>query len=340
MHRTIFEQFLFEEQWSDLKKYANARGVCLFGDLPVYVDMDSVEVWWRRDLFQVDACGRARGVSGVPPDYFSEDGQLWGHPIYDWDRMRASGFRWWVDRIRRQLRRFDLLRVDHFRAFEAYWEVPGDAETARVGEWKPGPGAPLLEALGEASTLGALVAEDLGLITAPVRELRDRFGLPGMLVLQFAFDGSPDNPFLPKNHVAHAVVYTGTHDNDTTLGWYRSLSPDLRRRVDQTLAAETPQMPDALIEAACRSIARMAVVPMQDLLRSDSIHRMNTPGTTRGNWGWRFRWEEMDADLATRCRRLLEQTRRIRIASPETHSGGMPVSSAPLASAEWSPLEK
>ena len=316
IRQTMFEQFLFDEQWSELKRYANTRGVYLFGDMPVYVDLDSVEVWWRRELFQVDELGRAAVVSGVPPDYFSKEGQLWGHPIYAWDRIRADGFRWWVDRIAGQLRRFDLLRIDHFRALESYWEVPGNATTARIGHWAPGPGASLLEALGRTSHLSGLVAEDLGMITPAVRALRERFGLPGMIVLQFAFDGSADNPFLPANHVEHAVVYTGTHDNDTTLGWYRSLAPEVREKIDETLAAEPSGMPDVLIEAACRSRARLAILPMQDLLRLGSEDRMNTPGTTGGNWRWRFRWEDLPGDLAGRCRRLVEESGRAPAPAP------------------------
>lgn len=305
MRQTLFEQYLFDRQWSDLKRYANEGGVYMFGDLPVYVDLDSVEVWWRRELFQVDDAGRAAVVSGVPPDYFSENGQLWGHPIYDWERMHADGFRWWRARIGRQLARFDLLRIDHFRAIESYWEVPGGSESARVGRWMPGPGAGLLEALAESSGIGGLVAEDLGMITPAVRELRERFRMPGMLVLQFAFDGSEENPFLPENHTRNAVVYTGTHDNDTTLGWYRSLEPPVRERVDRALSARPCEMPDALVRAACSSPAQLAIVPLQDLLRLGSQDRMNTPGTVTGNWRWRFSWDDIPEELTGCCHRLV-----------------------------------
>lgn len=312
VHQTMFEQYLFDQQWRELKLYANTRGVYLFGDLPVYANLDSVDVWWKRELFQVDDLGAAAVVSGVPPDYFSADGQLWGHPIYDWERMRADGYVWWVKRIRRQLERFDLLRIDHFRAFESYWEVPGDAPTARTGRWMGGPGDALLEALAQDSQLGGLVAEDLGMITPQVRELRDRFHLPGMLVLQFAFDGSADNPFLPQNHVRNAVVYTGTHDNDTTVGWYRSLEPGTRRRVDAALAPDPAPMPDALIEAALSSPAQLAILPMQDLLGLGSEDRMNTPGTTDGNWTWRFDWRDLPGDLAGRCLGRLQASGRLQ----------------------------
>lgn len=310
IRQTLFEQYLFHEQWQSLRGYAHDRGVYLFGDLPVYVNRDSVEVWWRRELFQVDALGHPGAVSGVPPDYFTEDGQLWGHPIYNWAAMRADNFGWWLDRIRCQLQRFDLVRIDHFRALESYWEVPAGATTARSGRWAPGPGAPLLEAVASESMIGSLVAEDLGMITPAVRALRDRFHLPGMLVLQFAFDGSPDNPFLPENHRVHSVVYTGTHDNDTTLGWYRSLSPGTRREVQQRLGVAEEDVPAALIEAACRSRAQMAVLPMQDLLELGSAARMNTPGTTTGNWEWRFRWEDVGPQLWVRCEKLIRDTGR------------------------------
>jgi 4-alpha-glucanotransferase len=299
-----FEQYLFDHQWQRLRDYANSRGVRLFGDMPFYVDLDSVECWWHRKLFRLDATGRPVAVAGVPPDYFNADGQLWGNPLYDWDAMRADGFRWWVDRIRAQLRCFDLLRVDHFRALEAYWEVPASSATARDGHWRPAPGAELLAALGRELGEVPLVAEDLGHITPAVRALRDEFDLPGMLVLQFAFDGSPQNPYLPANHVENAVVYTGTHDNDTTLGWYSALDAGTRSRVDAALASTPGDMPGALIRAAYASTARLAIFPMQDLLGLGGEARMNVPGTPTGNWRWRLRWEQIDAELPARCRRL------------------------------------
>jgi 4-alpha-glucanotransferase len=251
----------------------------------------------------VDAAGAPAAVAGVPPDYFNAEGQLWGNPLYDWDAMRAEGFRWWIERVRGQLGRFDLVRLDHFRGLESYWEVPADASSARAGHWCSAPGAELLAAL-ERELAPALVAEDLGLITPAVRELRDAFGLPGMLVLQFAFDGSPGNPYLPANHVENAVVYTGTHDNDTTLGWYAALDAGTRARVDASLASTPGDMPGSLVRAAYASPARLAVLPMQDLLGLGSDARMNTPGTTSGNWVWRFEWRQLDAALPDRCRRL------------------------------------
>jgi 4-alpha-glucanotransferase len=305
-----FEQYLFRSQWNSLKRYANRRGVALFGDMPFYVDMNSVDVWWRRDLFQIDENGNASVVAGVPPDYFSQDGQLWGNPIYDWDRMRAEGYQWWRDRLGHQLRQFDMVRIDHFRAIESYWAIPGDATSAREGEWRQGPGDGLLEAVGDEVPLDAVVAEDLGIITPEVRELRDRFGLAGMLVLQFAFDGSADNPFLPVNHIENAVVYTGTHDNDTTLGWYASLDDNTRRYMREVLGDTHAPMPDGLIQAALASPARLAMLPMQDLLGLDSSARMNSPGTASGNWTWRFGWDQVPAGLGADYLARLATTRR------------------------------
>jgi 4-alpha-glucanotransferase len=317
LRELMFEQYLFELQWTALKRYANERGVHLFGDLPFYVDRNSVEVWWERGLFALDAHGEPLAVAGVPPDYFNADGQLWGNPLYDWQAMRRDGFRWWLARMREQLARFDLVRIDHFRALESYWAVPAGAPSARTGEWRPGAGDALLETLH--ARLGAmpLVAEDLGLITDEVRALRDRFDLPGMVVLQFAFDGSPDNPHLPQLHVPNSVVYTGTHDNDTTVGWYASLAPSARDVVHMMLGVgATPPVPEFLIDAAYASPAALAVVPMQDLLARDSGARMNTPGTVVGNWRWRFAWADVPAPLAVLCRERAARTGRMPAVAP------------------------
>jgi 4-alpha-glucanotransferase len=299
----MFEQYLFELQWTALKRYANERDVYLFGDMPFYVDRNSVEVWRHRALFALDAGGEPRAVAGVPPDYFNADGQLWGNPLYEWDAMERDGFRWWVERLRRQLARFDLVRIDHFRALESYWEVPAGAPTARTGRWRRGRGDALLDALRRQLGEIPLVAEDLGLITDEVRALRDRFGLPGMAVLQFAFDGSSDNPHLPQHHHRNAVVYTGTHDNDTTVGWYAALDAHARDAVHRLLCVgPTAPVPEFLIEAAYASDAALAIVPMQDLLARDSGAHMNTPGTVVGNWRWRFAWSDVPEQLAAICR--------------------------------------
>jgi 4-alpha-glucanotransferase len=313
-----FEQYLFDLQWSALKRYANERGVHLFGDLPFYVDRNNVDVWWERNLFAVDASGHPLAVAGVPPDYFNADGQLWGNPLYDWDAMERSGFRWWLERIGTQLQRFDLLRIDHFRALESYWAIPAGAPTARLGEWRRGRGDALLTALRAEMGEIPLVAEDLGIITDEVRSLRDRFAIPGMVVLHFAFDGSPDNPYLPARHSRNAVVYTGTHDNDTTVGWYASLDARGREIVHNTLGVgPTPPVPDFLIETVYASNAALAILPMQDLLARDSGARMNTPGTVIGNWRWRFAWSDVPASLAATCR---ERAERFGRTAPRSQS--------------------
>jgi 4-alpha-glucanotransferase len=309
----LFEQYVFELQWRALKLYANERDIQLFGDLPFYVDRSSVDVWWHRRLFALDAGGEPLAVAGVPPDYFNAEGQLWGNPLYDWDAIEWSGFRWWLDRIVAQLRHFDLLRIDHFRALESYWEIPAGASTARLGQWRHGRGDALLTALR--ARLGAipLVAEDLGIITDEVRALRDRFGLPGMVVLQFAFDGSPDNPHLPRHHRRNAVVYTATHDNDTTVGWYASLDSRARDVVHRMLGIEPAlPVPELLVDTAYASNAGLAIVPLQDLLALDSGARMNTPGTVVGNWRWRFTWADVPPQLAAACRARAVRTGRAR----------------------------
>lgn len=298
----VLLQYLFDIQWSALKRYAHARGVHLFGDLPFYVDLNSVEVWWRRNLFRLDARGMPAVVAGVPPDYFSADGQRWGNPLYEWERMQEEEFRWWVARVIGQLRRFDLLRIDHFRALESYWEIPAAAATARDGQWRAGYGDALLDRLRQRLGDLPLVAEDLGMITDAVLALRDRFDLPGMVVLQFAFDGSPDNPHLPEHHVPRSVVYTGTHDNDTTVGWFEGLDAPTRLLVRERLGATTLDMPETLIEAAYASRANLAIVPMQDLLGLGAQARMNTPGTHEGNWKWRFSWSAIPPRLTQRSR--------------------------------------
>ena len=311
----LFEQYLFELQWTALKRYANDRGVRLFGDLPFYVDRNSVEVWWDRDLFQLDAEGAPLAVAGVPPDYFNADGQLWGNPLYDWQAMERSGFRWWLQRLRGQLDRFDLVRIDHFRALESYWEVPAGAPTARTGQWRQGRGDALLSALRQELGEIPLVAEDLGIITDDVRALRDRFELPGMVVLQFAFDGSGDNPHLPQHHRCNAVVYTGTHDNDTTVGWYAGLDTNSRELVQRFLGADDlPTVPDLLIDAAYASTANLAILPMQDLLGLDSASRMNSPGTVGANWRWRFSWEQVAPTLPAVCRERAVRAARLRVS--------------------------
>ncbi len=306
IERVCFEQFLFHHQWHGIRAYAGARGVLLFGDMPIFVAHDSADVWVDRHLFNLDGEGHAAVVAGVPPDYFSATGQRWGNPHYRWELMAQDGYRWWIRRIENHLAMFDLVRIDHFRGFESFWEIPADSADAIAGRWVQGPREALFDAL--VARFGSLpvVAEDLGMITAEVYALRDRYGLPGMKILQFAFDGAPDNPYLPHNHAPLSVVYTGTHDNDTTLGWYRSLTPQTRAYAEEYLGHPGEDMPWSLIRAAMASTAALAVVPMQDVLALDGAHRMNVPGTTAGNWRWRFDWGQVPDDLAARLMRLAQ----------------------------------
>ena len=301
-----FEQFLFYRQWAALKRYANERGIAIFGDIPLFVGYDSADVWARRDCFLLDGEGRRQVVAGVPPDYFSATGQLWGNPHYAWESMRADGFRWWKERIRTQLTQFDLLRIDHFRGLEAYWEIPADAETAVSGRWRPAPGDELFQALRAEFGRLPLVAEDLGIITPEVEALRDNHGLPGMKVLHFAFGGGADNLYLPHNHIPNAVIYTGTHDNNTTLGWLEELDERTRAHLFDYLGGDAGRMPDLLVRAAFASVARLAVVPMQDVLALGGADRMNRPGVAEGNWRWRFRWEQVGPGVAAHYRHLLD----------------------------------
>lgn len=306
-----FRQYLFELQWSSLKRYANTRGVYLFGDLPFYVDQNSVEVWWEPHLFRLDEkSGRPLAVAGVPPDYFNEDGQLWGNPLYDWNAHSETDFDWWIRRFTVQLRHFDLLRIDHFRALESFWEVPAAAKTAREGRWRKAPGQRLLSRLYEHFGDLPVVAEDLGMITDEVRDLRDDFRLPGMAVLQFAFDGLPDNPHAPREHTRNAVVYTGTHDNDTVVGWFGSVDADTKRRIHQGFGRSDVRMPEDLIDAAYASPAQLAIVPLQDLMALGANARMNKPGTTEGNWRWRFVWQDVDPELPVAAWRRAQRYER------------------------------
>lgn len=305
-----FEQYLFFDQWRRLRAYAGERGIKLFGDLPIFVALNSAEVWANRAQFFLDETGEPAVVAGVPPDYFSATGQRWGNPLYRWEVMESDGFSFWVDRLRTQLELFDFVRIDHFRGFEAYWEIPATEPNAIHGRWVPGPGDRLFDRLSEALGPLPLVAEDLGLITEEVQQLRDRLGMPGMKVLQFAFSGGPDNPYLPFRHPENALVYTGTHDNNTTLGWYTDLTDDERRVVDEYLGYPRDPMPWPLVQCAMMSPARLAIVPMQDALGLDGDHRMNLPGSSEGNWGWRFCWEDVPPELTTQLRHLIWMTGR------------------------------
>lgn len=299
-----FVQFLFFKQWQELRDYARPRGVLLFGDMPLFVAHDSADVWANRPYFQLAGDGKADVVAGVPPDYFSETGQRWGNPHYRWPAMQADNFLWWTRRMATQLNMYDLVRLDHFRGLQASWEIPAHSNSAEQGIWQEAPGAELLHCLQEKFTNLPLVAEDLGLITPAVIALREQFNLPGMSVLQFAFDGGADNPYLPHNLDKNSVLYTGTHDNDTSLAWYEDLAEPQREKVRAYLRCQTPDMPAALAATALASVARWAVIPLQDVLGLGAGHRINTPGTSTGNWRWRFEWRQLTSEVADNLRTL------------------------------------
>lgn len=307
-----FAQYLFFTQWSALKSYANERGIRLVGDIAIYVAHDSADVWANQDLFSLDAAGRPTVVAGVPPDLFSATGQRWGNPLYRWDRLQERGFDWWIERFRAALQTVDVVRLDHFRGFGAYWEVPADCPTAEEGRWVLGPGVALFEALEAALGRVPMIVEDLGV--APAGEsLRDELGYPGMKVLQFAFDDAAvgedvrdtaDNPFLPHNFDRNFVVYTGTHDNDTTLGWFKSLPEAERQAVRRYLGTDGEDIAWDLIRCALASVADTAIIPLQDVLLLGSEARMNRPGTGVGNWVWRYRDDQLLPEHAERLGEL------------------------------------
>jgi len=289
-----FEQFLFSLQWQKLKKYAEERGVLLFGDIPIYVAHDSSDVWAERRNFTVNKEGLCDHVAGVPPDYFSDTGQRWGNPLYHWDTLKEDDYSWWINRIRRQMTRMHLMRIDHFRGLESYWSIPGERQDGLVGEWLKAPGDELLAALQQEFGQLPLIAEDLGLITPEVNLLREKYGLPGMKILQFAFGDNAGNPYLPHNHHVDSVAYTGTHDNDTTLGWFDSAPDATRQSLFDYLGLESDSdMPLPVVRAALASVAALAIVPVQDLLGLGTEARFNTPGTLEGNWNWRL--DSLDA---------------------------------------------
>jgi 4-alpha-glucanotransferase len=308
--RHAYAQYLFDLQWSAVRRYANERGVRIVGDVPIFVAHDSADVWAHQHLFDLDEQGMPIEVSGVPPDYFSETGQLWGNPLYRWDVLKQDGYRWWVDRLRRALQMVDVLRVDHFRGFESYWSVPRDEQTAINGRWMPGPGRELFDAARRELGALPLIAEDLGLITEEVEALRDELALPGMRVLQFAFGGDdPQNPHVPGNYVHNAVAYTGTHDNDTALGWYADAGIDTRQAV-QTLTGGDGDMHWRMVETVLKSEAGWAVMPLQDVLGLGGQARMNTPGVAEGNWAWRFREGELTRGIADHLATLVRASGR------------------------------
>jgi 4-alpha-glucanotransferase len=330
-------QFLLFRQAKNLKEHAHAKGVRLIGDLPFFVSPDSSDVWANPELFLLDEQHRPRFVGGVPPDYFSSQGQLWGNPVYDWGALRRTGYRWFIDRARALLAYVDLIRLDHFRGFAAAWHIPAGALTAQSGQWAPGPGAEFFSAVQR--DLGALpfIAEDLGLITPDVRALRDQFQVPGTRVLQFAFDGHPDNPYLPHNFVSNTVVYTGTHDNNTTRGWFEELPPDRQQnlrhyllekgtrnlspeRLPDAFFGQSGEAPAALLRLAWSSMAALALAPLQDLLNLGTDARMNVPGRAEGNWRWRCTEAMLSTPAFPWLRDLTKTSNRLPLRQPNLFS--------------------
>jgi len=303
INRHAFLQFLFHQQWSNLKHYANQKGIQIMGDMPLYVAYDSSDCWSHPDLFTINKSGHLTTVAGVPPDYFSPTGQLWGNPLYRWPVHAGQGYSWWIARVRSALNLFDILRLDHFRGFAAYWEIKAGSETAEIGRWVKGPGAKLFKALEKSIQPLPVIAEDLGVITPDVTALRDKFHLPGMKILQFAFSG-PDNAFLPHHYPQHCVAYTGTHDNDTSLGWYHTAPAREQDFCRRYLARTGDDIAWDFIRAVWGSVASIAIAPMQDLLNLDTSARMNYPSRPSGNWSWRFLPGSIEPALITRLREM------------------------------------
>jgi len=310
-------QFEFFRQWKELQAYAHRAGIRVVGDIPIYVALDSADVWTNREYFQLSDDGRPLQIAGVPPDYFSATGQCWGNPIYRWDRLQQTGYRWWIDRFRAALELYDAVRIDHFRGFEAYWEIPGAETTAINGRWVKGPGAEFFAALEREFGDLPIIAENLGVITREVEAIRQRFRFPGMAILQFAFGTDPQGPsFRPHNYTRELAAYTGTHDNDTTVGWWNSSGANDSTRTAEDVAKERAFARSYLnfedepvhwvmIRTILSSIADLAIVPLQDVLGLGTEARMNLPGTSKGNWRWRFRPGALTPELATRLREMV-----------------------------------
>jgi 4-alpha-glucanotransferase len=331
-----FWQFLFFKQWAALKTYANERRIQIVGDIPIFVAHDSADVWVNKHLFKLHEDGSPQVVAGVPPDYFSQTGQLWGNPLYDWERMRAEGFRWWIERISALLHEFDILRIDHFRGFAASWEIPGGDKTAERGHWVEAPGRELFTAIKDALGDLPIIAEDLGVITPDVEALRDDFGFPGMRILQFAFGGDTKNIDLPHNYHPNLVAYTGTHDNDTTVGWFNSKAGAGSTRTAEQIERERNfclkylhtqgrEIHWDFIRTVLASVANTAIVPLQDVLGCGTEARMNLPNSTDGNWGWRYKKKALTAKVRARLKDLSELYGRNPPAAPaETVPAGEP----------------
>ena len=304
-----FVQWQFDLQWNALKIYAHERGVKFVGDLPIFVAHHSADCWSRPDLYDLDAQGHPRVIAGVPPDYFSVTGQRWGNPLYNWAAMKKDKYTWWTSRVRRQLQLADMVRIDHFRGFCAYWEIPASEPTAVNGKWVPGPGAALFDAIKKALGTLPIIAEDLGVITKEVEDLRHHAGLPGMRILQFAFDGDATHEYLPHNYDRDTVVYSGTHDNDTVRGWWHGTTDRERAYASEYLGANEATIPWDMVSACAHSVANHSIYQLQDVLGLDGYHRMNTPGIT-GCWTWRFDWAWFPQDVTARLARLTAATGR------------------------------
>ena len=327
---TRFTQHLFFRQWGELRRHCHARHIRIMGDVPIFVAHDSADVWAHPELFQLDDGGRPTVVAGVPPDYFSATGQLWGNPLYRWDEMTRTGYRWWIDRFRATLSLVDLVRLDHFRGFEAYWEIPASAPTAATGQWVKGPGAALFDALRAALGPLPIVAENLGVITPEVESLRERFGFPGMAILQFAFGGDPQSSdFIPHNYPRDRVVYTGTHDNDTVVGWWTSGVGDSTRTLEEVEAerefarrymhSDGREIHWDFIRTLLGSVAELAVVPLQDVLGLGGEARMNVPARPSGNWRWRFTAGALTPEIRGRLREMTETYGRVKRKARRKH---------------------
>lgn len=319
-----FTQWLFYRQWNEVKTYAAERGIKIIGDIPIFVAEQSADVWAHPQLFHLDKHGRPTVVAGVPPDYFSATGQRWGNPLYRWDRLEKEDFHWWVERFRRTFRLVDVARIDHFRGFSEYWEIPAVEKTAVKGRWVKGPKGKLFRTVLQKLGKLPIIAEDLGLITPDVIALRNQFEFPGMKVLQFAFGEGPKNPFLPHNYESNCVVYTGTHDNDTTRGWFDSGSEHERAFATRYCGCSSQNITGELMRLASRSVADMAIFPFQDVLGLGTDGRMNFPGTTAGNWEWRFSWDQVGPEHALKMYDLAALYGRIppdRLALPERPKG-------------------
>jgi 4-alpha-glucanotransferase len=315
-----FVQFLFNDQWMNLKNYANEKGIKIIGDLPIFIAYDSSDCWANKELFSVDENGKLETVAGVPPDYFSETGQLWGNPLYRWDAMEKNDFAWWRRRFENLFAMVDIVRIDHFRGFDAYWEIPGDAETAINGKWIKAPGKKLFESIKKHLGKLPIIAEDLGVITKSVAELRDEFEFPGIKILQFAFGPDGDKKFLPHNHIPNCIVHTGSHDNDTTKGFFdkaKEKEPEIYNWAQQYLNFNGEDMCDAAIKAVYASVANTVVIPMQDVLNLGGKARMNFPGKLGGNWTWRFTWDQISKELETKYMTLVDIYERTGIKSAE-----------------------